>query len=69
MEERIYKSLLIKESDNIYLGPEPTHNPNPDLPDIGPGMYEVDWNKPISDEILQAEHGTYKYENNELIQA
>ncbi len=66
-----YKSLLIKESDNTYMGWEPTRNPDPNKPDIGSGMYEVkDWNKPLPDDIDTAhdENGNslYKYENGEL---
>lgn len=63
MEERIYKSLLIKESNNTYMGFEPTKNLDPDLPDIGAGMYEIAWNKPLPEDIDSLQ---YKYENGEL---
>ena len=63
MEDKIYKSILILESDNSYLGFNPSHNPDPNEPDIGAGMKEIEWNKPLPEDIDSVQ---YKYENGTL---
>jgi hypothetical protein len=66
-EKTCYKSILIKESDNTYLGWEPYED---EKHPIGAGMKKVEWNKSLPEDIDTAidENGNslYKYENGEL---
>ncbi len=63
MDETIYTHILIKKSDSTYLGWSKAKEEKP----AGTGMEWIKWNKPIPDDILQAEPGTVKYENGELV--
>lgn len=57
-EERIYKSILIKD-DGTYLGWEP--GPVPE----GSGMQAVEWNKPLP-EAIDSISCKYNFDTKEL---
>ena len=63
MEEKTYKELLIRKSDNKYIDFNPFHDKDHQIID---GYYFVEWNKPLPEDIDSVQ---YKYENGALIRS
>ncbi len=59
MEETIYTHILIKKSDNKYLGWSKAKTEKP----AGTGMEWIEWNKPLPEDI---DTEKYKYKNGKL---
>lgn len=62
MEEETIYTFILTKTDGAYLGWSKAKEEKP----AGDGMQWIEWNKPLSDEVLQAEPGKVVYKDGEL---